>query len=96
MPLGLANLGNTCYMNATVQCLKSIPPLADGLKAFKGGVADSESSGAITAALRDLYNTMDKGVGLPPLILLQAMHNAFPQFAERGEGGVWMQQDAHE
>ena len=32
MPAGLQNLGNTCYMNATVQCLKVVPELRDALK----------------------------------------------------------------
>jgi len=98
MPAGLQNLGNTCYMNATVQCLKSIPELRENLAKFTGTVSlgggtDNES---ITAALRDLYSTMDKGNNVPPIILLQVLHNAFPRFAERGEGGGYQQQDANE
>jgi ubiquitin carboxyl-terminal hydrolase 14 len=96
LPIGLANLGNTCYMNATVQCLKTVPELANSLQKFSGGVGSSDSPMAITAALRDLYRAMDKKVSIPPIILLQAIHTAFPRFAERGEHGVWVQQDANE
>lgn len=47
----------------------------------------------ITAALRDLYETMDKtSSSLPPIILLQFLHMAFPQFAEKGDQGQYLQQ----
>jgi len=34
MPAGLNNLGNTCYMNATLQCLRSVPELRDAIKKY--------------------------------------------------------------
>lgn len=45
------------------------------------------------SALRDLYETMDKtSSSLPPIILLQFLHMAFPQFAEKGDQGQYLQQ----
>uniref|UniRef100_A0A3Q4BAR0 Ubiquitin carboxyl-terminal hydrolase n=1 Tax=Mola mola TaxID=94237 RepID=A0A3Q4BAR0_MOLML len=100
LPCGLTNLGNTCYMNATVQCLRSVPELKTALRRYSGALRSSGANAPsqyITAALRDLYETMDKtSSSLSPIILLQFLHMAFPQFAEKGDQGQYLQQDANE
>lgn len=57
--------------------------------AVAGGVVPAQS---MTAALRDLYATMDKGHTVPPIVLLQVLHMAFPRFAEKNEHGTFAQQ----
>jgi len=104
LPAGLTNLGNTCYMNATVQCLKTVPEFKEALKQYiandggisTAGVGMGDAATQITEAMSYLYKSMEKGQNFPPLMLLQVLHNAFPRFAERGEQGGYKQQDANE
>merc|ERR1711953_1411368 len=67
MPAGLTNLGNTCYMNATVQCLKSVPEFKEALVKYESGGGNSydDASGlnhAMTSAMRDLYRRMEQAL----------------------------------
>lgn len=102
LPAGLNNLGNTCYMSATVQCLKTIPELREALNKFDGRVSvfstlsTEPSTSSVAAALRHLYFDMSTSSVSEPDILLRNLHSAIPRFAQRAEGNVFQQQDANE
>lgn len=96
-PAGLANLGNTCYMNATLQCLRPVKEFRDALKQHPGGVS-ADLANNFTSALRDMYAQLDTSVeGITPALFLTVLRRAFPQFAQQApRGGGFMQQDSEE
>jgi ubiquitin carboxyl-terminal hydrolase 14 len=54
------------------------------------------SAQSITFALKGVYEQMEKSTTVTPVLLLQTLHMAFPNFAQTGENGAYRQQDANE
>ena len=90
---GLKNMGNTCYMNATVQCFRHMPELRGALTP----VRSSSVGTAFTGVLRDTFKALDSaGASIFPAQLVGNLRTNFPQFAQTGQNGAFMQQDAEE
>ncbi|MCO5608207.1 hypothetical protein L7F22_062413 [Adiantum nelumboides] len=96
---GLLNLGNTCYMSSTVQCLHSVPELKHALKKYSGGGANEldTSSHLLTLATRELFNELDTSHrAVAPVLFWTVLRGKYPQFAQQTNTGMYMQQDAEE
>ncbi|KAG5940255.1 hypothetical protein E4U53_007621 [Claviceps sorghi] len=99
-PAGLINLGNTCYLNSTLQTLRSIPELQTFLQNYKPSVSVLRPLPQVDLALQlaTLYKQMgETQAPFEPLGFLTSLRVVFPQFAEKAKSSnAFAQQDAEE
>lgn len=81
-PAGLINLGNTCYLNSTLQCIRYFPEFRKNLE-NRLDSADAMSSN-FAKSVRELFANLDKSAApIPPSSTVMQLRRMFPQFAER-------------
>lgn len=96
---GLNNLGNTCFMNSTLQCFRSVKEFKEGLQSFSSQPLTDRGDleKVLCHAWGRLYTQMDSTQEpVTPYVFTESMRTLYPQLGSRDSKGNYQQQDADE
>mmetsp|Transcript_2080 Transcript_2080/g.4791 ORF Transcript_2080/g.4791 Transcript_2080/m.4791 type:complete len:467 (+) Transcript_2080:3878-5278(+) len=96
LPSGLQNLGNTCYLNSTVQCLRRVPELRTSLVTYQTTNPNDLADRFTGEFGKVIYKLETTAGAVTPLGFVFAVRNCFPQFNQTDDSGSYRQQDADE
>ncbi len=96
-PIGFENLGNTCYLNSSIQALYSIPSLQKKLTQ-NDKVGEIGTNEHLVLQLKRVFKELEnkKQDSIVPNNLITSLRVLYPQFNERDQYGRYKQQDAEE